>query len=423
MAGKSKMTKSSPPSGDFGPVGFFTWAAKVAPKQTVFVAGGTIVFAGAALVLGWTRSYSLWTVLGIAIFIVVLGLVVGALASLSAVSKNLVGVGSFLAWALAMLFVATLVLIVSSVFFGMPAAGALLMSRLLATTEPLTRVAAAAPPVVIKAGEITTLSSLGPQLTEEPTQRDLFKRIQEIAKRPELDIEGTLTIGAGQRAYIVASTLRLSAGNIITNGADVTIEVNNFISDRGSLRSFADPETPPRAAAGSSGGKITLIVHGDVTGRLLTDLRGQNGADGPAGRTGGKGPKGARGDNASSGPVDCSHGAGRGGTGGQGEAGGDGANGFAGGGGGILIVQTADSDVARTVIGDADVRGGAGGAGGAGGPGGPGGDGGDGGSPVGWCQGGGPNGAQGPKGPDGKTGHLGATGANGQMRFTARSSA
>jgi hypothetical protein len=418
MTVKPKVIKSSQPSVDFGPSGFFEWAAKVAPKQTVFVAGGVLVFAGAALILGWMRGYSLWTVLGLAIVIVVLGLVVGALSSLSASSKNLLGVGSFLAWSLAIYFVAILVLMLSSVFFGVPAAGALLMSRLLATTEPLTRLTSAAPTVIIKPGETATLDSLPPQLTEEPTQRDLFKRVQEISTKPDLDVKGTLTIGAGQRAYIVASTLRLSHGAIVTNGADVTIEVNNFISDRGALKSFSNPEMPQRAAAGSSGGKITLIVHGDMTGRLVADLRGQNGADGAAGRAGGKGPKGARGDNASSGPVDCSRGAGRGGTGGQGEVGGDGANGFAGGPGGILIVQATNVDAAKAVIGEADVRGGAGGAGGAGGPGGPGGDGGDGGSPVGWCRGGGPNGAQGPKGPDGKAGHPGAAGADGQVRFT-----
>ncbi|MDX8541540.1 hypothetical protein RFM23_28345 [Mesorhizobium abyssinicae] len=418
MAGKSKMTNSSPPSGNFGPAGFFAWAAKIAPQQTVFVAGGVLVFAGAALVLGWTRGFSLGTVLGIAVAIIVLGLVVGALSSLSAASKRLEGVGSFLAWALALLFVTTLVLMVSSVFFGVPPAGAVLMSRLLATTEPLTRIPSAAPSVVIKTGETATLGDLGSQLTEEPAQRDVFKRIQEIAKRPELDIDGTLKIGAGQRVYIVASTLRLSAGEIVTNGADVTIEVNNFISDRGALKSFSNPETQPQAAVGSSGGKVTLIVHGSMTGRLVGDLRGQNGADGAAGRAGGKGPKGARGDNAASGMFDCSHGAGRGGTGGQGEAGGDGANGFAGGAGGTLIVQAADTDAAKAVIGEVPVRGGAGGAGGAGGPGGPGGDGGDGGSPVGLCQGGGPTGAQGPKGPDGKAGHPGAMGADGQVRFT-----
>jgi len=417
MASKPKMIKQSPPSDDFGPGGFFAWAAKIAPKQTIFVAGGVLVFAGAALVLGWMRGFSPWTVLGITIVIIVFGLVVGALSSLSATSKSLVRVGSFLAWALSMLFVAILVLMVSSVFFGVPAAGALLMSRLLATTEPLTRISSAVPPVIIKTGETTTLDSLAPQLTEEPPQRDPFKRVQEISKRPELDIKGTLTIGAVRRAYIVASTLRMSNGRIVTNGADVTIEVNNFVSDQGSLKSFSNPEIPPQATGGSSGGKITLIVHGDMTGRLVADLRGQNGADGAAGTAGGKGSKGAQGDNASSGLFDCSRGAGRGGTGGQGGAGGDGANGFAGGAGGTLIVVANDVDTAKAVIGAADVRGGAGGVGGTAGVGGPGGDGGDGGSPVGLCSGGGPNGNQGPKGTDGKAGHPGPAGADGQVRF------
>src|ERR1700680_3177899 len=79
------------------PAEFIRWAARIVPGPTKFVLGGVIVFAGVVLILGWVRSYSLWTVVGIAIVIVVLGLVVGALSSLSASSRKLFGVGSFLA--------------------------------------------------------------------------------------------------------------------------------------------------------------------------------------------------------------------------------------------------------------------------------------------------------------------------------------
>jgi hypothetical protein len=414
-AGKKNRQQGSPPELPTGPWDFLKWAVDVIPEQTKFVLGGVVVFAAAALILGWIRDYSLWTVLGIAFAIIVLGLIVGALSAVSARSKR--GLGSFLGWALSILLVVVLCLIISSAFFGVPASGAVIISRLLRSADPLTNQSSGSHPVIINSGDRVGLESLERALREEPSERDPYQRVLDLSKRPELELKGTLELPRGARGYLVASTLRIDGGAIVTNGSDLTIEVNNLIADSGTLKSFLNPETPLPGAPGASGGRIRLIVHGNISGRLVVDLRGQRGADGQAGQNGAKGPKGAPGDNASSGTFDCSRGAGRGRDGGMGVAGGNGADGLAGGNGGVLVVSARDLRVAKDVIGSPDVRGGAGGTGGAAGIGGPGGDGGDGGGPRGWCQGSGPSGSTGPKGPDGRAGGPGPRGAEGQVRF------
>src|SRR5262245_13790430 len=99
------------------PEGLLSWAARVIPAQAKFVLSGVIVFAGAALVLGWTNRFSISLTFSIAVLILVFGLVASAI---SAAPKVLTGVGGFLAWALASLFVVLLVLLLTSAFFGIP---------------------------------------------------------------------------------------------------------------------------------------------------------------------------------------------------------------------------------------------------------------------------------------------------------------
>ena len=398
------------------PGGFIRWALTVVPAQTRFVLSSVLVFAAVALILSWVRSFSLWTVTGLAILVIVFALIVTALSS-TVSSKNILGVGSFLAWGISILFISVLVLIISSTFFGHPLAGALLMSHILATSEPLTQLPSPSTPIFINPGDAVPLASLPQEIREEPSEQDLLSRVQAISKRPPLNIGGMLTLSTGERRFIVASTLRLEGGTIVTNGADLTIEVNNLFADNGSIKAFENLDASHPGVPGLDGGRVLLIVHGTITGRLGADLRGQKGANGATGLDGAKGSKGAKGDNAASGVFDCQRGAGRGGQGGPGGQGGDAKDGLAGGRGGILIVRATNIEAARSVIGLANVAGGPGGSGGAPGKGGPGGDGGDGGSPVGLCSGAGPNGAEGPHGADGAPGKTGAAGAAGEVRF------
>lgn len=395
------------------PAGFIQWAMRVVPAQTKFVVGGGVVFAVASLVLGWVSAYSLATTLEIAVIIIIFGALVSAL---SATGKS--AVGSFLTWGLAVIFLGVLILFTSAAFFGVPQAGTLIVSRVLGSYEPLTRLTSSQPAITIPSSTTASIGSLAQEVRDEPTERDPRDIVQDLAHRPPLDIEGRLELSSpSERRILAVSTLRLANGTIVTNGGDLTIETNNLMSDNGSIRAFANPAIPSTDSRGTNGGRVSLIVYGTMSGGLTVDLQGQNGAQGRTGEEGIKGQKGAAGANAASGLVDCQRGAERGGKGGTGEPGSNGGDGYSGGNGGVLIVRTGDIERAKRVIGDAMVDGGSGGPGGPGGKGGPGGDGGDGGSPVGLCSGKGPNGPAGEQGPSGVAGKDGPKGAAGSVRF------
>ncbi|MCJ2006264.1 hypothetical protein [Methylobacterium sp. J-092] len=391
------------------------WAKKTIPAQTKLVLSGVIVFAGAALVLGWTKQFSPGLTLAAALSILIFGL---AASALSAAPRAISGAGGFLAWALSILFTVLLGLMLSSTFVGWPAAGARLMARLLGSAEILSSARSDAKPVVVGRGQTETVGELPELLRTEPAISDPAERVQELATLPALTVSGTLQMsGPGERRYLSASELRLDGGSLVTNGGDLVVEVNNLISDNGAIRSMPNPDATQPGAAGRGGGRVLIIVHGTITGRLGVDLRGARGMNGTQGANGGGGSKGATGDNASSGLGDCSHGAGRGQRGGPGQPGADGTAGQSGGDGGVLIVRVADPAAARRVVASTMVSGGAAGNGGPGGAGGLGGPGGDGGSPRGWCHGGGPSGAQGDQGPPGQPGANGSGGAEGSVVF------
>jgi hypothetical protein len=398
------------------PFDFLQYALKTIPTQTKFVLGGVLVFAGASLVLSWIREFSFGLTVSVVFSLLLVGLLTSALSATSRRAKS--GVGSFLSWALAILFVALLLLMITSVFFGVPPAGAAIMSRLLGSVEILTRLQSSQPQISVPAGERRSLGSLPRQIRNEPVGADQASRIQDLASYPPLEILGTLELAsASEKRVLAVSTLRFSAGSIVTNGADLTIETNNLISDAGVIRAFENLEKAPARAAGQNAGRVVIIVHGQISGRLSVDLRGQSGADGSSGAAGAKGPKGAGGANAASGLFDCQRGAEAGHKGGTGQPGKDGQSGFAGGDGGVLIVYASNVAAVQRVFGEPAVGGGIGGSGGVGGSGGAGGDGGDGGSPVGLCSGGGPNGAAGDQGPLGAPGKAGSNGKPGSFRF------
>lgn len=403
-----------PAEGDYSPIGFLKWASRIAPSQTRFVVTGVLVFAGAALVLGWTRNFDLVLTFAVALLILVFGLVA---LTISAASRKLGEVGNFLAWAISILFVAFLVLLLSSAFFGVPRAGAVLLARITGLTVFLTDSSPPTRPFVVAEGSKLDFGALPTAFRNEPASQDPVTRVQELADFPELVIRGTLQMQMGEKRTLAASTLRLDGGVLLTNGGNLSIEVNNLISDNGAIRSFSSPGTAQPGLAGRNGGSINITAHARISGSLMVDLRGEQGADGKAGADGGKGSTGAQGDNAASGTFDCSHGPGAGGRGGTGQKGGDGEQGKPGGSGGHLIVFASELDAARRVLASPLLEGGTGGTGGSAGNGGPGGDGGAGGSSNGWCQGTGSTGPQGDPGPGGAPGQNGTAGDPGSVNF------
>ena len=209
-------------------------------------------------------------------------------------------------------------------------------------------------------------------------------------------------------------SLTLRNAQIVTNGAAVTIDALEVVSDGGGIVSFRDAALVSNAGEGASGGRVTLVVPGALRANLDVRLPGQSGKDGTDGGAGAKGGAGTPGDNAASGLIDCRRGAGNGGPGQPGSKGDDGAAGANGGAGGELVLRSGQPDLLARDITFA-APGGNGGAGGRGGAGGPGGDGGRGGNAVGLCNGNGQNGPAGPQGPPGMDGKPGASGSAGRV--------
>jgi hypothetical protein len=392
------------------PLGLIELALIIIPAQAKFVLAGMVVFAGTALVLGWTSGFSLPLTFGVAVLVLLFGLAASALA---AAPTTLKGAGGFLAWALAILFVAFLVLLLSSAFFGTPLAGTRIIARFLGSAEILTRIPSKAKAVVVAGGARELFGNLPQGMREEASSGPGASRIQQLSALPELNIAGVLQLASpSEKRILSASTLRFDGGTFVTNGGDVTIEVNNLIADNGSIHAFENP-----VGATGNAGRLVITVYGKVLGRLGINLSGQRGRDAEPGMPGPKGSKGAHGANPASGMFDCQRGAEAGGKGGKGLPGKDGLAGGSGGNGGTLIVRAVNIEAAKEVISNPRASGGPGGAGGAPGKGGEGGDGGDGGSPVGFCTGAGPTGPQGDRGPDGKAGSSGMDGKNGRIVF------
>jgi hypothetical protein len=187
------------------------------------------------------------------------------------------------------------------------------------------------------------LDSLPPELQEVLAKAERRDRIRDIAALPALAISGDLQLAhPNVPRTLVVSSLRLDGGTIITNGGDLTIETNHLSSHDGWIRSFADPDIPGSGLRGLDGGRVTLIVHGTMSGQLSVDLRGQKGADGNAGRDGAVGGVGPRGRSSATASASCLSPAGPGGKGLDGAGGTQGQDGFPGGSGGVLLVQAPD---------------------------------------------------------------------------------
>lgn len=260
-------------------------------------------------------------------------------------------------------------------------------------------------------------ASVLPKSVQAPlTQMNEMMRIDELRDRPPLMIEGATIVFDGKApARIATSRLTLRSASLVTNGAELEIEVETLVSDNSEIRSFLLTGAAPAKGAGADGGKVRLIVHGRQSGVLRVDLEGQAGAAGAPGRAGQNGAAGAKGADARSTGGQCQAPAGAGAQGGAGTAGGAGDNGAPGGGGGqFTFVARNMAEASRHI--EFTAEGGRGGAAGAAGPGGEGGPGGLGGDPAGVCIGAGPAGPRGPNGQPGVAGQPGASGPAGSMR-------
>jgi tetratricopeptide (TPR) repeat protein len=259
-------------------------------------------------------------------------------------------------------------------------------------------------------------------LVKSPSETELL-----LSKRPSLDLGGKTVVidpDAPRASYtIVARTIRFSRDTlIVTNGNELSIIASDLISDGGRIASFVhQPYSSERANPGRNGkdgGVVHLHVVDHIEGRLIVQLRGQDGGDGVDGANGVRGGFGAPGRPAVNGTFSC---AASGMPGGQGEPGGPGQDGQAGGNGGNggRLEGEKYSPSGEIQFEAEPGRGGHGGNGGAGGPGGLGGPGGDGST---FCGSGvpGPPGLAGLAGSPAPKGKDGLPGSN-QVRTLERS--
>lgn len=230
-------------------------------------------------------------------------------------------------------------------------------------------------------------------------------------------------------------------GEVITNGFDVSLKVNNLIGGSAQIRAFP-PGRAPSGGNGSNGGNgrhgnggsgqaggnggngnngvlgqtgksagNIRVIANDISANIIISNRGQNGGNGGRGGNGGNAGNGGQGSPSSAGfsiggVGDCRSGPGRGGNGGNGGDGGAGGNAGNGGNGGAVFIETKSITGSVTIT----TKGGLPGSSGSGGRGGNAGLGGAEGALNGTC---GSAGRIGSNGSPGNAGSLGNDGSNG----------
>ncbi|MFO1302994.1 MAG: hypothetical protein U1F54_04635 [Burkholderiales bacterium] len=383
---------------------------KNAPVVTKFAIGALVVFVVTTVVLSLGVAPSILFPATVGVIVIGLLAVLAASAVRGVRNRRL---ADLFAWVVVLLFVAITVLLISSAFFGTPPAGARLLAKWLDDPALL--------PTQGKRQEIRvetdrSWSTLPESLRTPTLGANRMALSEELGSRPDLVVVGArLVIDANAGSSTIAvRSLTLRNAEVVTNGTTVTIEALEVISDDGSVVSYRDATLVSATGAGTSGGRVTLVIAGSLRGNLKVQLPGQGGKDGANGNAGGKGAAGAPGNNAASGLIDCQRGAGNGGPGQSGGKGEDGTPGANGGNGGDLVIRAKNPEPVVQAIAFS-APGGGGGVGGKGGAGGPGGDGGRGGSPVGLCSGSGQTGPGGPQGPPGSDGKPGTSGSAGRI--------
>ncbi len=265
--------------------------------------------------------------------------------------------------------------------------------------------------------------------------------IQSMATNPQ----GKIEIAGFERLFLHPES------TILTQGRDLSIDVNEIISSNGEIRTFSETQQATLGQDGRSGGSITIHAK-KLIGTSSIALRGERGGQGQKGSRGEKGLKGPRGAPQTGHlNIGLSHYCGgaavkfmreryedvwlkhpaRGGKGGQGDRGYQGYQGLRGGDSASLLAEIPLLDLKNISL---SIEPGKGGTGGQGGDGGAGGDGGSGGTlnghdsdcgtadpnyynccptpPIGPS---GDQGIEGPAGPEGQTGKRSVITINSQV--------
>lgn len=390
------------------PMNIVGWARSFAPG-TASLAAGALALLAVGL-FGWRAGLGPRQILEFGGAVLVLGFAGAVLATLVGTRRHTTLQSNALSWIVVVFIAIVLTLLLLAAFTPLLPQGSIFLARTLGWAE-LLPVSDHLRPV---ANDVH-LESLGDLVAPISNSKDAISRVKAFNDRGTLRIAdgGRLIASNNDPRTIAVHTLELDNGEIVTNGASLTIEVVDLKSNGGRLVSFDPNNSASNGANALKVGKTTLIVHGSISGQLKVDLAGQGGSNGDNGQPGAAGADGGAGANASSG-VGCERGAERGRDGQPGHPGAAGSPGGRGGDGGSLIVNARDPAAARSAI-DFSAPGGLGGQGGNGGPGGPGGRGGSGGGPRGFCSGGAPNGVSGPQGPTGPNGANGQTGRDGNL--------
>ncbi len=235
-------------------------------------------------------------------------------------------------------------------------------------------------------------------------------------------------------------------GEVITNGFDVSLKVNNLIGGSAQIRSYSpgragnggnvedgrkgrhgnggsgqdgsNGENGNNGTSGQSGqsaGKVKIVAN-DISANIIISNRGQNGGNGGRGGKGGNGGNGGQGQPSLAGISigyvgDCQEGPKKGGDGGNGGDGGAGGNAGNGGNGGPAFVEAQSISGSVTIV----TKGGLPGSHGKGGSGGNEGTGGAEGALSGPCKSAGRVGSNGSPGNSGSSGNDGSSGDNGDI--------
>jgi hypothetical protein len=384
-------------------------AGRVTPAATRFLFGGYVAVALASVALSWARAPTTLfeTAAGIIFLSVLVSLFVGAFSSGTTAASR------YLIWTILCIATATVILFISSAFFGIPERGAILVARLLGDLN-IAVGHRSGPSVVINAQEAQWPTSVLTPLDSGTT--DVYEKVKALSRRPSLTLnQATLNTGP---AVVYLDTLTINDSNIVTQGGTLRIEALRLRSTGGSIKSFLTPPGPLQGRPGPSGGRVILVIYQALDGQLNVDLSGGQGGIGEKGRPGANGRDGEPGENSAQGFLTCSHGGGQGRPGEAGAPGGDGGPGQPGGPGGTLVLEATNPDEMAKSI-SVTSRGGLGGPGGPGGDGGLGGRGGPGGHGGGLC-GGGQAGPSGPNGPPGRIGPPGTPGEDGPQLAKVR---
>ena len=249
--GKTKpvgTTKAAETAKPDGVMGFFDriipLGLKNAPVVTKFAIGALVVFVVATVVLSLGVAPSI--LFPATVGVIVIG-VIAVLAARAVKGMRNQRLADAVAWFIVLGFVAMSSLLISSAFFGIPAGGARLLARWLDDPSLL--------PLPAKRDEIKVLSdrslSTLPDAVRTPTASEgRMSLSEELAKRPDLLIVGArLVIDAGN-ATIAVRSLTLRNAQIVTNGAAVTIDALEVVSDGGGIVSFRDAALVSNAGEG-----------------------------------------------------------------------------------------------------------------------------------------------------------------------------